>query len=267
MDARAWLARDVPAFRWLGMVLARQRTVRAVLTALARAGHRVPVRAEPVLMKLWVLMETRTAGVRRATLQDERVWADADVAVLQLVLVKLDMRFTDPVLGNGVCALSRLLLAQPDLRLLERVLTGRETLDYDDVLDLLLRTYLPEDLDLETHPWLADPDMHDVLQDEIGLLCREGWHSRGRRMETAVDMVIVEGIRRGLHVQQYLLDFVLYGTVGRNGENIPLPRRWRADKGIMMPAEGWPVESVRRAMLARLDERVRGAEARSERSA
>lgn len=254
MDEREWLARDVPGFRWVGMVLWRQRVVREILTCLAREGHRVPRKAFEVLCKFWCVMESKSTALREAYLQDERIWSDEEVLVLQLVLVKLDMRFSDPVLGNGIAMLSHLLLTQKGLQLLWKVLTGREELDYDSVTEILVRTYLSEDLDTEAHTWLADETENGVPEEEWGLLCREGWHVDGKRMESAVDMVIMEGIRRGLDVQKYYLDFVLYGFVDGDGHNIPVPRPSRQRNKADMVEFGWPTEHERQAALKSLRE-------------
>ncbi|KAJ8105036.1 hypothetical protein OPT61_g10424 [Boeremia exigua] len=161
------------------------------------------------------------------------------------------MRFSDPVLGNGVAELSHLLLTQKGLGVLYEVLTGQFDLDYDEVTDMMIRTYLSEDLDTDTHTWLDDELENGVAEEEWGLLSKEGWDVHGQRMESAVDVVITEGIRRGLDVQKYYLDFVLYGFVDGDGNNLPVPRK--LGKGSKAVIEvGWPTEQERRAALAAL---------------
>ncbi|KAF1925053.1 uncharacterized protein M421DRAFT_103432 [Didymella exigua CBS 183.55] len=252
MDGRAWLARDVPGFRWVGMVLHRQRVVRGILTRLAVEGLRVPAVGFAVLCKFWGIMECTATAVREAFLQDASIWSDQEILVLQLFLVKLDMRFSDPVLGNGIGELSHMLLTQKGLGMLYKVLTGEMTLDYDKATEILVRTYLSEDLDLDTHPWLDDEIDNGVPEEFWGLLSREGWHMDGKRMESAVDMVITEGIRRGLDVQKYYLDFVLYGHVDGEGNNLPVPRalRQRGDKVVIEMC--WPNEQARQEALSAL---------------
>ncbi len=41
-----------------------------------------------------------------------------DIIFFHLFLVKLDMRLSDPILGNGMCELSHMLLTQKSLSLL-----------------------------------------------------------------------------------------------------------------------------------------------------
>lgn len=256
MDGRRWLARDAPGFRWVGMVLWRDSVVREILTLLAVEGLRVPASTAATLMKFWLLMEMNTTVLRQAFLTNSEVWSDADIINMQLLLVKLDMRITGPVLGNGICGFSHMLLTQKSLGTLWKVLTGSLKMDYDMTTDMLVRTYLTEDMDLELHPWLDDEMDNGVPEEQWGLMYRESWHMDGKRMESPVDMVITEGIRRGLHVQQYYLDFVLYGhTDLKTGGNLPAPRQWRKDGGVVVPKEAWPDKNTREKMIATLDER------------
>ena len=77
----------------------------------------------------------------------------------------------------------------------------------------------------------------------------------GERMESAVDMLIMEGFRRGLDVQQYYLDFVLYGFVDNDGNNVPTPRQQRQEGGGLEAIEvGWPKQRTRKEALKTLRE-------------
>jgi hypothetical protein len=252
MDGREWLARDVPGFRWIGMVLHRQRVVRGILTNLAVEGLRVPMETEGMLEKFWCVMECKTTSLRNAFLQDKNIWTDRDILLFQLLLMKLDMRFSDAVLSNGIGELSHMLLTQKGLEMLYRVLTRQVRLDYDKATDILVRTYLSEDLDTDAHPWLDDELDNGVPEEEWGLLCREGWHVDGKRMDSAVDMVILEGIRRGLGMQKYYLEFVMYGFVDDKGRNASVPKVWRKGSEVNATKQGWPSEEIRQKALERL---------------
>jgi hypothetical protein len=256
MDGREWLARDVPGFRWVGMILERQKMVHRILTILGLEGHRVPASCEGALMKFWGLMELNTTKLRRSFLEDTEIWTDTDIINIQLFFVKLDMRFSDPILGNGVCQLGAMLLGQRSLSMLWRVLSGKLKLNYDNTSDIVVKTYLNEDLDVEAHPWLEDEGDTGVAEELWGLLNLEGWHMDGMRMSPAVEMVITEGVRRGLNVQQYYLDFVMYGFVdGKTGKNVPMPRQLRRDKKVQVPSEGWPSKELRQSTIKKLDVR------------
>jgi hypothetical protein len=248
MDEREWLARDVPGFRWVGMVLHRQRVMRGILMCLAVEGHRVPRHAFEVLCKYWCVMECKSTALREAFLQDRNIWSDEEILVFQLFLMKLDMRFSDPALGNGIGELSHLLLTQRGLDVLYKVLAGQMNIDYDKATDIVVRTYLSEDLDTDTHTWLDDETENGVPEEEWGLLSREGWHMDGKGMDSAVDMVIMEGIRRRLDVQKYYLEFVTFGFVDESGNNVPVLRSLR--QGVI--EFGWPSEQSRKEALAKL---------------
>ena len=257
MDGREWLARDVPGFRWIDMVLKRQKIVRGILTRLALEGHRVPSSCEASVMKFWVLMQMKSTALRLAFLRERSVWTDDDLLNFGLFLVKLDMRFAHAVLGNGVCELSHLLLTQKSLTLLYNVLVGKVVLEYENVDAVVVRTYLAEDLDTETHPWLDDEMDTGVPEEWWGLQTLEGWHMDGARMESPVGLVVMEGLRRRLGVQEHFLDFVTYGYVEqvekKQWKNLPRPRFLRRDKAVVVRTEGWPVSRIRKGLLGRFD--------------
>ena len=56
---------------------------------------------------------------------------------------------------------------------------------YDEASDMLVRTYLQEDLDTDTHSW-QDNEIENGVPEE-------DWGMDGARMEPAVDMVIMAG--------------------------------------------------------------------------
>ncbi|EUC44817.1 hypothetical protein COCMIDRAFT_26963 [Bipolaris oryzae ATCC 44560] len=253
MDERQWLARDVPGFRWVGMILWRQNIVRSILTILSMEGHRVPAACEATLMKFWCLMEMKTTKLRLSFLKDKEIWSDADIINFQLFLVKLNMRFSDPVLGNGCCQLASLLLGQKSLSTLWKVLSGRLKLNYNRASHMVARTFHEADLDIHMHVVVEEMTAEEF--DALGILAREGWHKDGTKMEHAVDMVISEGIRRNLHVQKYYMDFILYGFMDeRTGKNVPVPRQLRGEKNVKLPTEGWPEKKVRDDTIKKLDD-------------
>jgi hypothetical protein len=255
MDGRAHLARDIPSIRWTKMVFSRNNVVREILTRLALEGHRVPKETSRAVMLFWITMDRKTNAWRRAFLENPKIWGDRELLLFHLFLVKLDMRFSVPVLGNGACELSHLLLTQKSLVMLNSVLSGRLVMDYDDTTELMIKTYDQSDLDVENHPWMEDEVENGVKEAEWGLLSYEEWRRGERNLESALDMLVKETVRRGLNIQRYLLDFVTYGYVDdRTGCNIPIPRMWRGqEKDVLLPKEGWPKEEVKKAVIDRLD--------------
>ncbi|PVI04385.1 hypothetical protein DM02DRAFT_640067 [Periconia macrospinosa] len=263
MDGRPHLARDIPSLRWTRMVLFREYIVDSILALLALEGLRVPRAARPVVMKTWLLTDMKTMKLRTAFLSNKLVWTDKDILMFHHFLVKLDMRFSHPIVGQGMSALSHMLLTQKTLMDLHNALAvGAVGLDwtYDAVTEMVCRTYTAEDLDLENQPWLADEFVNGVPVDEWGLLSKENRHADGARLVPAVDMILTEGIRRGLNLHKYFLDCVTYGFVKKNenGEvkNVPRPRKWRTEKQIHVEEEGFPTKKDRTALIQRMASRT-----------
>lgn len=253
MDGRPHLPRDVPSLKWVNMVMERDAIVKEILTCMALEGHRVPKETMKAVMKCWMTMGMNEQAKRKRLIRSRDIWTDADILLFQLFLVKLDMLFGHPIQG-GRGRLSRLLLTQKSLVTLRDILTGRLTMDYDLLGTMVIRTHHPSELNLDDHDWMDNEVENNVDEWEWGMMTRERWSDRGGPMESVVDMVIHEGIRRGLHVQQYYLDFVLYGYVNMDtGENLPLPRKWRRDKEVVVPEQGWPRTTERNELVASLD--------------
>jgi hypothetical protein len=85
------------------------------------------------------------------------------------------------VLGNGICELSHMLLTQKSLTTLFEVLAGKKVIYYDEASDMLVRTYLQEDLDTDTHSW-QDNEIENGVPEEDWEFCasRGGiWMGRG----------------------------------------------------------------------------------------
>lgn len=256
MDGRPHLARDIPSLRWTQMVIHRDTVVRNILAILAVNGHRVPRETHIVLMKYWLLIEMNNSTLRMAFITDSTVWTDQDIYFFHLFLMKLDMHLNHPVYNHGYIDLSHMLLTQNTLLKLCKVLAGKQTMDYDDLTDMLIRTYHEEDLDLDANPWLADEEENGVIVDETGILSREGWDMLGDRMDSPVDLVCIEAIDRGLDIQEYLIDFMMYGYIDPDKkQNLPAPRRWRGEKKISVPKEPWLIPSVMIILLATLDKK------------
>jgi hypothetical protein len=243
MDGRPHLARDIPSLRWSKMVEYRNGVVRGILTDMGIQGLRVPKGTHVALMKFWLLMEMKAMAIRTAFLSDKRVWTDDDILCFLHFLSKLDMCILHPVFVNGMCSLSHMMLTQKSLTPLYHLLIGSLALDYDDASDMMIRTYMSEDLDTDTHTWLDDEIDNGIPEEEWGLLCREGWDMYGERLEPAVNMVMMESIRRDLNPQRYLLDWALYGFFDYDRmENIPAPRKWRREQKVHVPTDPWPRE-------------------------
>jgi hypothetical protein len=258
MDGRPHLARDIPSLRWVKMVIHHDYIVCSILSDLAEHGLRVPAGTKVALMKFWLLIGMKRMNLRTAFLSGEQgVWTDAELLNLLHFVVKLDMRITHPVFGNGMCTLSHMLLTQKTLTTLHTFLKGKAVLDYDDVSEMLVRTYPHDELDLDTHTWLEDEIDNGVPNEEHGMLCHEDWDTDGDRLEPALDIVIMEAINRGLRPQYRNMEWMMYGFVSpASGTNIPAPQRSRHDNKLCVPTEPWPTEIERKKWTDKLDSRA-----------
>jgi hypothetical protein len=240
MRRRPHLARDVPSLRWAKLVIFRSNVVREILTLLAIEGLRVPKEAEGVMHKLWMLMEQRNENTRYIYLNDRSIWRDEDLWLANLLMVKLDMRFGDPVSGKGICELSGMLLAHKSMTTLLRVLRGwlltRPGQDYDQLRAMLKRTFFDDDLLVDEAPWLDDEEdsRNVVREEEWGILHSENWSWEGPFMADAPALLVEECMKRRLPIQKHYLDFVLYGFLDEEtGDDLPRVRWWRgADQGM-----------------------------------
>jgi len=255
MDGRPHLARDVPTIRWAKMVMYRDAIVYHIPTLLALDGLHVPHDVPIVLMKFWLLMEMRTNSLRRAFIKDKHVWSDQELLHFLLFFVKLDMRFSHPVRGLGFGELGHTMLTQKGLTPLFDQLIGDACIDYDDAVQMLVRTYPITHLNVDHFVWLADEDDTGVPREQRGAMCREEWNEYGVYMESAVNTVIKEAIRRDLHPEKYLADFMTYSFVDRaTQENIPnLQRRIRLQNSCVRMRSAWPSGCLGEDILDRLD--------------
>lgn len=255
MDNRQHLARDAPSFRWARMIIYKENIVKEILSLLAVEGHRVPQGTARVLMKFWLLMETNTQSMREGFLQDPTIWTDAEILLLHVFLVKLDMRFAEPLRTKGRQELARLLLMQKSLTHLRDYLSGSEKLEmnYDELSEMVARTYPEDELDEDNFPWFDDDDDPFVSDSEPGILSREGWEMDGEHIESALDLVIMEGLSRTLHFQKYYADFVTYGNVNvETGQSLPMPRKWRGEEKVVAPERAFMEEEEGGYLINRL---------------
>lgn len=139
------------AIKWVGGVVYRAQVVKAILTELAREGHRVPAMTERVLLKLWCLMEQDWEENRRQMMSF--AFDRDEVQCLVVFIVKLDMLFCSPASAtyNRYCELSRVLLAHRSLEVLLQVLQGEALRTPTDLYNMLLATAVPADIDELEH--------------------------------------------------------------------------------------------------------------------
>lgn len=140
--------RKVPSFRWLKMVVFREKACHEILTLLAEDGVPPPRRCGLALKKLWFLVDIPDNARKIGYMHMTELITDLDLYFMMCFIVKLDMRFNDPVAPNRYPGLRKILLAQRNLRSIWRALKRGRLLTKDDVLKKLVATkYTPDSED------------------------------------------------------------------------------------------------------------------------
>ena len=220
-EGREGEIRWVPSFRWLRMILFRERVVDDIIRCLWLEGHRLPQRASLAIKKLWFTLDVSDNIRRIGLIHNEAFWTHKDLFLATMFCIKLDMRLTDPVTGNGEIGLRGLLLNQRSLSTLAKVLKREDLRNQLDLLEMIVRySYTPSMQPKGT--------ILGVPVQEVGRLQHEGW-GVGRRKFIPIDgLVAREAIRRRLNLQNYYLDMMLYGYINKKtweDIRVPYPRR------------------------------------------
>ena len=233
---RAGTVRWVPTFKWLKMILFREMVVDEILALMAAEGHNFPDGMSLAVKKIWFTLDISDNFRRVGFMHNRHFWTDSDLYLATEFIIKLDMRLTHPVTGTGDTGLRKMLLGQRSLSTLWKVLRREEMKTQLDMLRMMVRwNYEPR------RNW-NEPIM-GVPPGEIGALQWEGWGARGKHQKFMMidQLVLREGIRRRLRLQECWLDMLLDGYVDKE--------KWvdfRADKEVeveVLPEEEEESES------------------------
>ena len=202
--------RWVPTFRWLRMILFREQVVAEILALMASEGHHMPLGTSLTLKKIWFTIDIADNTRRTGFLHNATFWRDEDLFLATEFIIKLDMRLTHPVSGNGDPGLRRMLLGQRSLSTLWRVLKREEMRTQLDMLRMMVRWCY-------VSPFPTSEDIMGIPPHEFGCLQWEGWGARGHfhKMLQIDELVMREGIRRGLDLHECWLDMMLDGYVDK----------------------------------------------------
>ncbi|KAH8805882.1 hypothetical protein F5884DRAFT_463919 [Xylogone sp. PMI_703] len=207
--------RKVPGLRWLQMVIHREKTVRDILACLARQGHRTPKGMALTLKKVWLLMDISTTIRRVQLMRSQTYFTNEDLYNLQLFIVKLDMRFNDPIEGPGSDLLRKLMLGQRGLTPLCKLLKRTAYTSNVEIIKAAVRyscEVRPQDRHL---PILGIPPA------EIGIGHLEGWGAGRIHLMRPDELVVDESVRRRLNFKDHILLMMLWGYVDPiTGQNI-----------------------------------------------
>ena len=214
--------RDIPTFRWLKMVIFREKVCHEIMVMMAEDGVRLPPQCEQSLKKLWFLLDTPDNVRRIGLVHDKTFFHDIDLFMLTLLGIKMDMRFTDPVEGRGTSGLKRVLLAQSSLSVLWRTLK-REILQSEfDVLRMFVRwKWMPRTED-------RDLGIFGIPPSEIGMMQYE-WHGQGGKRTLLMqpdDLISRECIKRSIDTRPLIKQMLVWGYVDPVTLDNCEPRRW-----------------------------------------
>ncbi|CAO1605915.1 MAG: hypothetical protein LQ349_000701 [Xanthoria aureola] len=204
--------RHVPSFKWLKMVLFRERVVDGIVDCLEEECLMLPAATTLTIKKIWFFMDVSTNERRDGLIRNTDYWTEKDIYLAHLFLMKVDMLFTCPMTGDGDLGLRKMLLAQRSLSTLLRVLRREEMRNtYELIEKVVAWKYEPNDLQRQ----LNQP-IFGVPPDRVGMLQYEGWgRNPGTPFHQIDDLLIWESLRRGLDVPAHYLDMVFYGFIDK----------------------------------------------------
>lgn len=204
--------RFVPSFRWLQMILFREAVVYDIIRSLDLEGHRMPPKTSVAIKKIWFMMDLPFNHLRIAMMHNSEFWTEEDLYNATMFFIKLDMRFTDPVVGSGNLAMRKMLIGQRSLTTLADVLHRVELRDQVDMLRMILQyDYRP------STPLAPGKTLLGVPEFRFGKLSRECWGMRGHtaRFVPVDGCIMRECVRRGMDMANAYLDMMMYGYVDR----------------------------------------------------
>ncbi|KAK4453276.1 hypothetical protein QBC34DRAFT_268619, partial [Podospora aff. communis PSN243] len=213
-ERRRGLVRDtqvriVPGLRWLQMICEREVRTRDIVATLARHGHRLPPSTSMTIKKLWLMMDIPTSPARAAVISRTAFFTDEDLVRAQVFLTKLDMLFNDPLIGPGSSMLTELMLGQRSLTTLWSFLRRKAYSTELSVLQLKIRydVGVTPDMQAKGEPY------YGIRLHEVGTVHFEGWGTGSMHLLRPDELIPMEAARRGLELDQFARQFMVYGHV------------------------------------------------------
>jgi hypothetical protein len=209
------IIRQVPGLRYLQMIHHRDKTVRDILACLARQGHRTPKDMPNSLKKMWLLMDLSTTRQRVMFMHSRKFFTDMDLYNIQFFIVKLDMRFNDPIDGPADDDMRKLMLGQRGLTPLRNLLRRKAFLTYEEIITCQVRYQY--NLRPQDRGW----PIWGVKPADIGAGHLEGWGQGKLHLMRPDELVVREAVRRGIDLKNHVMLMLLWGYVDpKTGEDI-----------------------------------------------
>ncbi|KAF5027849.1 hypothetical protein F66182_37 [Fusarium sp. NRRL 66182] len=214
--------RLVPGLKYLQMVISRDRYIRQILALMARMGFRMPDDMYSTLLRIWLLMDISTTRHRSGILRNKRFWTDQHLYNAQFFFVKLAMAFTHPYFSPINVDMVALMMGQKGLYPLWEVLMRRSGRNVTEIMEMKARY----DMRLPLHTWtmLLKRESAHVFGVEIrklGIGHTEGWGKGVQHLLRPDELVPIESVFRGLHLDDHLTQMIIWGYIDfETGENV-----------------------------------------------
>ncbi|KAI7768571.1 hypothetical protein LZL87_000118 [Fusarium oxysporum] len=196
--------RLIPGFKYLELVIGRDRYCREVIAMMARMGFRMPHTMYSTLLRLWVLLEIPTTRQRQLFLRSRKYWTDIHLYNAQFFMVKLSMAFTHPFFNPISIDMVKLMLGQ------------KECMELKARYDLLLPRSIWGLIQREKYPSAYGVPVH-----EVGLGHLEGWGKGVLHLGRPDQILPIEAVSRGLHLDDHITQMMVWGYIDfETGENL-----------------------------------------------
>jgi hypothetical protein len=201
--------RKVPSLKWAQMVVHRERAVRDILACMAREGHRMPKSMSLTLKKVWLTMDIATSGRRSRFMHNNKFWTNVDLYNVMMFIVKLDLRFNDPIASSGDDGMRKLFLGQRGLTPLRNLLKRTA---YKDAIEIL-KAAVRYQYTMRSDHFARRLSIFGVPWHEIGRGHLEGWGAGRAHLYRIDELVYRESVRRNLNLNIHFEDMMLWGYV------------------------------------------------------
>ncbi|KAE9966996.1 hypothetical protein BLS_006636 [Venturia inaequalis] len=230
-------ARDIPSLRWLQMVVYREEVVRDILIALSRYGLLLPRDIERAVKKMWFLCDLPGNANRIGVLHNTGYFHDRDIFLSQMFVMKLDMRFTDPIEGCGETHLRKLLFGCRNFVPLRDFLLGHLSLAH-----ILQRIVWYQYNPTGTMRALQLPIL-GIATNQIGQGNTESWGRGTQRLLRVDEGIAREAIRRDLNTHKHFIEFMLFAHL-----ELAVKQGGKSDMTQLkdLPAIDWRAERAER---------------------
>ncbi|EXJ92109.1 hypothetical protein A1O3_00659 [Capronia epimyces CBS 606.96] len=222
------IARKIPSFRWLKMVLHREKVVHELMAVFAEEGIPLPFRCRLAIKRLWFMLDIPDNARRIGYCHNKQLMTNLDLHFAACFFTKLDMRLNDPTAGEKRDGMRKLLLSQRSFTTILKVLKrDMWTTRFAVLQEWIKLKYKP----LHDERTLT---IFGVPPDQIGRGHLEYWGTRsaaqlGRQPEHLLrpdQLIVREAFRRGIPFGEDYVRFVLYGYVRPDTLENYAPRKY-----------------------------------------